>query len=121
MDSAYIGPHRSGEGCGVIEARCTTSRLPKPPRHRALSQTSSPSASPLNHQPGQRQKMQIPSMLPLLSSPFCTFFSLLSSFFKGCATEGILGIPRCLWCSFEHIYHIVIVYKRRAPLALVLG
>ena len=65
--------------------------------------------------------MQIPSMLPLLSSPFCTFFSLLSSFFKGCATEGILGLPRCLWCSFEHIYHMVIVYKRRAPLALVLG
>ena len=60
-------------------------------------------------------------MLPLLSSPFCTFFSLLSSFFKGCATEGILGLPRCLWCSFEHIYHMVIVYKRRAPLALVLG
>src|SRR5438132_11066349 len=66
-------------------------------------------------------RLQIPSMLPLLSSPFCTFFSLLSSFFKGCATEGILGIPRCLWCSFEHIYHIVIVYKLRAPLALVLG
>jgi hypothetical protein len=44
----------------------------------------------------QSEKMQIPSMLPLLSSPFCTFFSLLSAFFKGGATEGILGFPRCL-------------------------
>src|SRR5262249_6691874 len=52
----------------------------------------------LSPQPSARTeaKMQIPSMLPLLSSPFCTFFSLLSSFFKDCATEGILGLPRFL-------------------------
>jgi hypothetical protein len=39
-------------------------------------------------------EFEFPSMLPLLSSPFCTFFSFLSAFVKGCVTEGILGLPR---------------------------
>jgi hypothetical protein len=34
------------------------------------------------------ERLKLPSMLPLLSSPFCTFFSLLFSFFKGLRHRG---------------------------------
>jgi hypothetical protein len=40
--------------------------------------------------------MQIPSMLPLLSSPFCTFFLPSILFFKGCVTWAILSMPTCV-------------------------
>jgi hypothetical protein len=40
--------------------------------------------------------MQIPSMLPLLSSPFCTFFLPSILFFKGCVTWEILSMPTCV-------------------------
>src|SRR5262249_6691876 len=93
MASAYIGPYRSGECGGVIEARCTTSRLPKPPRHRALSQTSSPSASPLNHQPGQRQKCKFLLCCRCCQAPFAHFFLCSLLFLRTVPQREYLAFP----------------------------
>ena len=57
---------------------------------------------PYSRRLSQAQKMKIPSMLPLLSSPFYTFFSSLSSSFKGVFHRKYFYCSNVHSCSYEH-------------------
>jgi hypothetical protein len=64
---------------------------------------------------------KIPFYVAAVVKPLLPSFSLLSSFFKGCVTEGIRGLPSYLQRSFEHGSHMVSVDKFRVLFALILG